>query len=346
MLTQKEIIKFIREKRKITSSELTKKYNISRQYVNVLISELIKDEIIVKVGSTRNAFYILKKDANKYLKNISIKKILKNVNLEEHIILQDIKKELPALNDLKENIKHIFDFAFSEMLNNAIEHSKSEKINIEVSCDSKKLIFNICDFGEGVFNNVMKKKKLQNQTEAIQDILKGKTTTMPSSHTGEGIFFTSKIADKFILDSYEYKLIINNNINDIFIEKNKKNIIGTNVIFEIDLKSNRSLSKIFKFYTPEDDDYSFSKTSIKIKLYTLDSIYISRSEARRVVSGLEKFKTIIFDFDKVAIIGQAFADEIFRVFQNKNPQIKLEVANANKEVDFMIKRIIKLPIVK
>lgn len=339
MLTQKEIIKLIREDGKITSSEIIKKYSVSRQYINVLISELIKNDIIVKIGSTKNSFYVLKKDAGKYLQNISIKKFLRNANLEEHIVLQDIKKELPVLVNLKENIKRIFDFAFSEMLNNAIEHSKSKKINIEVVLDNKKLIFNIHDFGNGVFNNVMKKRKLQNQIEAIQDILKGKTTTIPSSHTGEGIFFTSKIADRFILDSYEYKLIVDNNVDDIFIEKNKKNIIGTNVIFEIDLKSNIDLSKIFKYYAPEEDDYSFSKTSIKVRLYTLDSIYISRSEARRVVSGLEKFKTIIFDFDKVSTVGQAFADEIFRVFQNKNPQIDLEIINANKETAFMIKRV-------
>ncbi len=338
MLTQKDIIKFIRERGKITSSEISKKYSVSRQYINVLISELIKDNIIVKIGSTKNSFYVLKKDADKYLKNTSIKKFLKNIGLEEHIVLQDIKKELPALINLKENIKYIFDFSFSEILNNAIEHSKSQKINIEIVLDNKKLFFNIHDFGNGVFNNIMKKRKLQNQVEAIQDLLKGKTTTIPDSHTGEGIFFTSKVADKFILDSYEYKLIIDNNIDDVFIEKNKKNIIGTNVIFEIDLKSNRDLSKVFKYYAPEVDDYSFNKTSIKIKLYTLDSIYISRSEARRVVSGLEKFKTIIFDFDKVSIIGQAFADEVFRIFQNKNPQIHLEIINANKEIAFMIKR--------
>ncbi|MFH0834705.1 MAG: STAS-like domain-containing protein, partial [Patescibacteria group bacterium] len=70
----------------------------------------------------------------------------------------------------------------------------------------------------------------------------------------------------------------------------------------------------------------------------LSGVHISRSQARRVLAGLEKFKVIVFDFDKVPMIGQAFADEIFRVFHDKHPQIRLETANMNEGVEFMIKR--------
>ena len=37
-------------------------------------------------------------------------------------------------------------------------------------------------------------------------------------------------------------------------------------------------------------------------------------------------------------IGQAFADEIFRVYKNKNPDIQIIPINANADVEFMIKR--------
>jgi hypothetical protein len=46
---------------------------------------------------------------------------------------------------------------------------------------------------------------------------------------------------------------------------------------------------------------------------------------------VELFKTVIFDFDGVPTIGQAFADEIFRVFANAHPQIMLVTARANSE---------------
>ncbi len=89
-----------------------------------------------------------------------------------------------------------------------------------------------------------------------------------------------------------------------------------------------------------ESDYGFDKTEVRVKLYTLAGIHVSRSQARRVLSGLEKFKIVVFDFDRVSMVGQAFADEIFRVFQNKYPYIKLETENMNESVKFMVERAI------
>jgi hypothetical protein len=66
---------------------------------------------------------------------------------------------------------------------------------------------------------------------------------------------------------------------------------------------------------------------------------ISRSQAKRVVARLDLFKTIIFDFTGVPSIGQAFADEIFRVFANEHPTISLLPVHANSEVHRMIARV-------
>lgn len=48
---------------------------------------------------------------------------------------------------------------------------------------------------------------------------------------------------------------------------------------------------------------------------------------------------IIFDFRDVEILGQGFADEVFRVFQNRYPEIVLTVQNANKSVQGMIRHV-------
>lgn len=80
---------------------------------------------------------------------------------------------------------------------------------------------------------------------------------------------------------------------------------------------------------------------VRIKLYTMGTVYVSRSQARRVLAGLEKFETIILDFDKVPTIGQGFADEIFRVFQKKHPRKEIVPANTNEAVQFMIDRVEK-----
>ncbi len=345
MITVENILELAKNEKVLKSIDIAKKFHISRQYAAFLISQLVAANKLIKIGSTRNAKYILPMYAssNSALFPNRINKNLVNKNLEEHKVLDSLEKSFPLIEKLNENIKSIFTYAFSEMLNNAIEHSQSKNIEVEVSINDKILSFTINDSGVGVFRNVMEKRKLKSELEAIQDLLKGKTTTSPKLHSGEGIFFTSKVGDIFILDSYGYQLIMNNKIKDVFLVKPKKNKKGTQVTFKISTESPHRLNDVFKKFTNPDskNGYGFDKTEIKIKLYTIDGVHISRSQARRVLTGLDKFTSIIFDFDKVAMIGQAFADEIFRVHKERHPKIKIDYANANEAVKFMIDRVKK-----
>ena len=70
----------------------------------------------------------------------------------------------------------------------------------------------------------------------------------------------------------------------------------------------------------------------------MGGVHISRSQARRVLSGLEKFKIVVMDYDKVPMVGQAFADEIYRVFKIKHPEIDVQDINMNESVRFMVER--------
>ena len=71
----------------------------------------------------------------------------------------------------------------------------------------------------------------------------------------------------------------------------------------------------------------------------MGDMYISRSQARRIMNGLDKFSTIVLDFKYIKNIGQAFVDEIFRVWRNKYPDKEIIVENADDNVNFMIKRV-------
>jgi len=342
MVNKEEILKIAKEKGQIKTKDLVGVFNVSRQHVSAILRELIKDGKLVKLGSTNKAFYTLPDYASSHLEILPtrIKKSLKNKGLEEHEVLEEIENNLPLLLKLPENVRSIFTYAFSEMLNNAIEHSKSDKIEVEVVLENKKLRFYVNDYGIGVFRNVMKDRGLKSELEAMQDLLKGKTTTQPKSHSGEGIFFTSKAADQYELESYGYQLVVDNNINDVFFNKVKADKRGTKVSFIISTDSARHLNDVFKQYTSKVDSGSgFDKTEIKVKLYTIGGVYVSRSQARRILAGLEKFKSIILDFEKVPMVGQAFSDEVFRVFKNRHPAIKIKSANMNEAVKFMIDRV-------
>ena len=103
----------------------------------------------------------------------------------------------------------------------------------------------------------------------------------------------------------------------------------------------RTTKEIFDEYT--SDDFVFNKTKITVHLAKdyLGHDFVSRSLAKRILMNVEKFKIIVLDFENIDNIGQGFADEVFRVFKNKNPDITIVPINMNEEIEFMINRAMK-----
>ncbi len=333
------ILKKLKKNKEIKVADIVKATEFSRAYINRFFRELAKEGKIALIGKANRACYVLADDKtlSKAKSSIlSVRRSLHNKNISEDFVLDDIRQNSGIFLNVPKNIADIVNYAFTEMLNNAIEHSRSKRIEIQMSRSASDIQFEVRDWGVGIFNNIMKKRRLRNELEAIRDLLKGKQTTSPKEHTGEGIFFTSKVGDMLIIQGSRKKLIFNNILDDVFIKEAKKTI-GTKVDFKITVKSKRNLNGVFKKYS--DAAFAFTKTETRVSLYKIDSDFISRSQARRIVSGLEKFKKIVLDFKAVDIVGQAFADEVFRVWQNRHPNIKIEYRNANKNIEFMIKHV-------
>ncbi len=340
------ILKKIRQKGQVSSREVVMETGFSRAYINRFFKELCEEGSILRVGKTNRSKYIPAGEKEISAEIDSIKKvhrILKNEKLQEDIIFNDIRKTSAITKNLRKNVLEILSFAFTEMLNNAIEHSRSEKIEVFFEKRPGSVLFIIRDWGVGIFNNIMAKKGLSNQMEAIQDLIKGKQTTAPETHSGQGIFFTSKVCDVLNIQGSDKKIIFNNLIDDVFITSNKT-IQGTRILFSINLNSSRDIRKTFNIYT--DENYSFNKSEVNIKLYEDDLNYISRSQARRVLAGLDKFKQVVLDFKSVDMVGQAFTDEIFRVWKKVHPEINIEYKNANEDIIFMIERAKKQEIIR
>jgi len=322
----------------IKTADIMRDVNFSRVYVNRFFQELQNEAKIALIGKGRGAKYVLadKEKIQKIKKGlVSIRKKIKNQNLSEDTVLEQIKRDTGIFIGLNKNVDSILNYAFTEMLNNAIEHSQSEEIEIRFKRKKDIIQFEVIDFGIGIFNNIMKERHLKNELEAIQDLLKGKQTTMPREHTGEGIFFTSKIADNFVILSSNKKLTFNNIIEDIFV-KDIKYRKGTKIIFVISSDSTTKMEDVFSEYS--GDIFEFDRTKVAVRLYKMGDIYISRSQARRIMTGLDKFNLIKLDFKHIYTVGQSFADEIFRVWQSYHPNIKIEVVNTNDNIDFMVKR--------
>src|SRR3989344_4913234 len=334
------ILSEIKEKGETTVAQISKKTGFSRAYIHRFFQSLTEEGLIVKIGHANRARYVLPENSavkKAKLDILSFNRMFPIKGLEEDKVFDLIKLETGIFENVSENTVGVVEYAFTEMLNNAIEHSHSDKVKVSVKRECVLIRFDIVDLGVGIFENLIHSRHLTSVEEAIQDLLKGKQTTAPEEHSGEGIFFTRRIADTFVIRSSQKKIFFDNRKDD-FTVSSIKPVSGTKVTFAIAIDSGKNLTDVFKKYTTEE--YEFGTTEVTVRLYKPGQAgtFVSRSQARRVLVGLEKFKNVILDFSGVAAVGQGFVDEIFRVWKKKYSETRVTPVNANEDVEFMIRR--------
>lgn len=336
------ILKYAHKKPGFSSRKISKKFGYSPAYASRILQKLVDSGQLYKTGSTKNSRYFsadeesIKKAKQKvriYNRVLSGKAGHEVSRIKSDEVLNDAGKKL-SFDDLPENVNELFNYAFTQMLGNAIEHSGTRKLLIKAEKKEEMISFEIRDHGIGIFNNIKQKLSLVSDEEAIGGLIKGKLTASGKDHPGEGLFFTSKCADTLIIQSGTKKIVFNNLLDDIFI-RTVQEYKGTKVMFNLNKLSTRNLSDIFNKYSGTDN--TFNTTRVAVKLFVDNSKHISRSRAGRALSGMEKFKTVILDFSGIQTIGQGFADEVFRVWKAAHPGIEIKTENANDDVMFMIK---------
>lgn len=327
--TRDAICRLTEQKGSLTGPELADELGISRQAVSLQLRRLIAEGAIFKTGSTRAARYMpghAAPDARNFKRTLDIE------GLDESTVYEKVAVAL-NLATLPDNVEAIAHYAFTEMLNNAIDHSASASCAVDVKVDSAQLLFEIRDKGIGVFHSIADKFGLADEQDALVELVKGKTTTMPEAHTGEGIFFVSRAASRFVLRSHRLQLEWNRELDDVFVSDTRF-LKGTSVYFEIASDSRTRLENVFGEFAPEEYDFQFEKTRVLVKL--LRASYVSRSEAKRLMHNLDKFSDVELDMRDVQSVGQGFADEVFRVFTSAHPDTCVTAVNAAPGVAAML----------
>lgn len=335
-----DIRKFLVEQVEAHPEDIAKvtaeRFGITRQAVHRHLKTLLDQGVIEATGQTRRKRYALR--VEKFEEALSLRE-----NRDEDRVWRAFVE--PHLIGLPANVLRICQYGFTEMFNNAIDHSEGSAALVTVERSVSLVTLMITDDGVGIFAKVRSKFGLEDDRQAILELAKGKLTTDPLRHSGEGIFFSSRMFDKFSILSGQLCFIHNiQHGGDWLIEADDEGPGGTCVIMRIAPDSQRTLKEVFDRYAdPEVDDYAFSRTHVPLNLarYGQDQL-VSRSQARRVLARFERFREVLLDFSGVEFIGQAFADEIFRVFAAAHPDIKLVVINTNEDVKRMIGRALSL----
>jgi anti-sigma regulatory factor (Ser/Thr protein kinase)/biotin operon repressor len=306
-------------------------FSITRQAVNRHIRSLVKEGIVRPIGSTRARRYEI-------VAKLHAATFQLDGGLDDDRPWVEFVR--PLLDGLSENVVRICQYGITEMVNNAIDHSSGTEVWLTVRRSSLHVELSVADNGVGIFRKIRDAAGLEDEQHAVLELTKGKMTTDPERHSGEGIFFTSRVFDRFGLISGSLYLAhtLNGGDKDWLLETTAP-IKGTSVKMWIDPKTKRTTQQVFDTFS--SPDYRFSVTHVPVALASAGAEnLISRSQARRVVTRLDLFNEVLLDFDGVPTIGQGFADEVFRVFAREHPQIQLAWVNANRDVEAMIRRAV------
>ena len=247
----------------------------------------------------------------------------------------DLSGPRSALGELPSKARTVVRYALTEMVNNAIDHSGAPRVEVGCSLEGEILVLTVVDKGVGIFRHVRRRLELPSELEALQELSKGKITTMPERHTGEGIFFTARAVQRFEIESGTLKWVVENRQGDMAVGSLDLPVEGTTVRMEVDASKVRNLTGVFAEYS---DGFEFSKTRIVIKLFAVETEFVSRSQAKRLVHGLERFREVVLDFQGVNLVGQGFADEVFRVWARQHPEVKLFPVGMSEPIAFMVRR--------
>lgn len=305
-------------------------FDISRQTVNKHINRLVEENLLVVQGKARNRAYELRVLLD-WVQQFDV-----TPTLTEDIVWENEIR--PQLEKLSEAAMEIWEHGFTEMFNNAIDHSEGHTIDVHLSSTAVTTEITLSDDGVGIFRKIQRELGLSDERQAALELTKGKFTTAPDRHSGEGIFFTSRMFDSFEILSNGIYFTHNLEEAEQWTLDDDRVFSGTTVGMKLNNNTSRSIEEIFNAFS-SGDDHAFNKTVVPVKLVQYgDSRLVSRSQAKRLLVRFDRFETIVLDFKGVDKVGQAFADEIFRVFQRRHPEIALEYINANAAVVRMISR--------
>lgn len=334
---REQIKNYLLEKISQNEKDFVKKaieaFEISRNTVYRYLRELQEEE---KISSGKDGYVLNERTFYRTYALLQDERL----QSDDYIYEQDI---FPIINKLPENVQRMWDYCFTEMMNNVIDHSEAKHVTAYLNKNYLYTAVIIADDGVGIFNKIMKSFHFRNANDAMIELFKGKLTTDTEHHSGEGIFFTSRIMDEFAAIS-DGKIFSHSEFSEIYsdlnaLPKTDKNLFprkGTLIFMKLSNFSKETCKEVMDEYASVDG--GFTKTRIPIK-NIFPNGPVSRSQAKRLYSRFDEFQEIELDFRGVTDIGQGFAHELFNVYPKTHKDVLLIPYNAGLEVQKMIQHV-------
>ena len=302
-------------------------FGVSKASVYSYVKELETDGIIQKSG---NRDYSLVKSTFSFHHSTS------EHPDESRLLRRDVA---PLMRSLPQNAADIWNYSVSAILNNAIDHANAENIHLTVTMDALNTSVSITDDGVGIFRHIHDYILRETGEDLLPEecaslLLAGKFTTARDRHSGEGIFFTSNMMDRFVIVSGGTRFERDNFADT---QSWMPDLGGTGVYMQLSNTTKKKVRDIFNRFSSVDE--GFYRTQVPMLHMFPSGFPVSRSEARRLGSLIGQFREATLDFSGVREIGQAFVHELFVVWKKDHPDFIMNIENASDDVLGMIRRV-------
>jgi len=312
-------------------AELAERTGVSLRSARRALGKLVMLNWLVRGGSTRRPVYgpgLLRQVVRRYDLN----------GLQEDV---PWARDFAPFFTLPAQVNRMVQHTFCELLNNAIDHSGGSHVTVSLRQTAGHAQLLVSDDGRGVFEQIAQTFAIASPQMAMLELSKGKLTSQPQRHSGQGLFFTSKLADVF--DLHANAVAFQQRSWDARGWRPQQRTLqhgGTSVYASFALDTARTLDAVRQAYSADGLGMGFDRTVVPLRLITSDVTGLeSRAQARRAGSRLSEFCRAEVDFDGVPQVGHAFADELFRVLKREQPALELVPVNMSPAVAAMVNSV-------
>ena len=306
---------------------LMAQFSINKRAALALLGELVAAHWLVREGSARSPHY----------KPGPLRQVVQRYALATLREDQAWAQDFAPFFELRPSVARLAQHAFSELLNNAIDHSGGSQVTLSLRQTAMHLQLLVSDDGCGLFDCIQRSFDIADPQMAMLELSKGKLTTQPEQHSGHGLFFTSRLADIFDLHANAAAYRFCSAESGHWAKGRPLARPGTSIYWAVALDSPRSLQAVLQAHSVESQAHCFDSTALPLHLMLGPQVGLeSRGQAKRVLSLLPQFRRAELDFSGVDEIGHGFADELFRVLPRLFPEIELRPVGMAPNVAAMV----------
>ena len=274
----------------------------------------------------------------------ALRQVVKTYPLEG--LLEDLpwRQDFVPFFELPANVRRLAQHAFTELVNNAIDHSGGTQVTVSMRQTAAHLQLIVSDDGLGLFQRIEQSFAISEPKLAMLEIAKGRLTSQPDRHCGQGLVLTAQLADIFDLRAnaagFQRRAWSQAQWHGLQPAAAQADRPGTSIFLAIALDTTRTLDEVQRSRCAGAGSYAFDEAHVPLHLLTDDGVALaSRADAKRVASRLAEFRRAEIDFAGIDEIGHAFAHELFGVFQRTHPGVELVPVAASARVAAMLNAV-------